>query len=247
MLRLQAYTNKPGFLHGLCDRNQFLTVVCQAFFCLSVQPSTATTPVMTLKITCANTEDATGIFAGSLSVVCFVIQLLEAHWHSSFPSILEGQLSQAAQLLRTPVCSAEILTFKIGLIIIRLLQESLEVVQDFLLPQVIKNFLCVVFPGQSFPGKKTNKPLRTSVAQLLPLKSHYILHFTKTNTTSTHLHPDLTVQWHSDICIFCLWRRAMNSILGGEVHCAGPQGPLPAIMIQATPFSFVLGELRESF
>lgn len=86
VLRLQAYTNKPGFLHGFWDRNQFLTPMWQAFFCLSFQSSTVTTPVMTLKITCPNTEDATGIFAESLSVVCFVIQLFEDRWHSSlFP------------------------------------------------------------------------------------------------------------------------------------------------------------------
>jgi hypothetical protein len=39
---------------------------------------------------------------------------------------------------------------KIGLVVISLLQESLEVIEDFLLLQVVKTFLCVLFPGQRF-------------------------------------------------------------------------------------------------
>lgn len=121
---------------------------------------------------------------------------------------LEGQLSQALKRLlscqRPLLTGTETPTFQIRLIIIRLLQESLEVVQNFLLPQVVKNFLCVVFPGQSFPGKQSNKPLRTLAAQP---PSYYIPPFNKTNTADTHLHrcwqralhPDLMVRWHRNI------------------------------------------------
>lgn len=43
-------------------------------------------------------------------------------------------------------------TFQSRLLLCRPLQERLQTLQDVLLPQEVKDFLCIVLQGQAFPG-----------------------------------------------------------------------------------------------
>lgn len=146
-------------------------------------------------------------------------------------SLLSG--NSCHRLLKTRAAGTDRPTFKIGLVVIGLLQESLEVIEDFLLPQVVKNFLCVVFPGQSFPGKQSDKPLRTSLPSV-PLTSHTARY--RTDTPRPRLHP--TDQ--------STGTQTFRPSVSWEVSalCCSP-GLLPTLRAQAAPS--VPGGLRESF
>lgn len=47
-----------------------------------------------------------------------------------------------------------IFTLQGRLLLCRLLQEGLQTLQDVLLPQEVKDFLCIVLQGQAFPGDR---------------------------------------------------------------------------------------------
>lgn len=141
----------------------------------------------------------------------------------SFPLFLGEELPQALKgcpASKDPVRRTDRPTFKIGLIVIGLLQEGLEVVEDFLLPQVVKDFLCVVFPGQSFSGKQSDKPLRT-----LPPSVPHIPHTHPTDQSTGRQTFRPSVSWEV------------------SALCWSP-GLLPTLRAQA---SSVPGALRESF
>lgn len=127
---------------------------------------------------------------------------------------------------KDPVRRTDRPTFKIGLIVIGLLQEGLEVVEDFLLPQVVKDFLCVVFPGQSFSGKQSDKPLRT-----LPPSVPHIPHTHPTDQSTGRQ----TFSILGSECTVLVPRPASNT-QGSGFFCAWcPQGVLLASWFQVHP------------